>query len=87
MPSDAADKQMLSSDVQRIADRHDEVVALMEKADARLIDGQKAAPPRRIGGGDGAAAGAAEDKDDDDDGGGGEGARGARGVQGGAVAL
>ena len=43
LPSDAADRQMLASDSQRVADRHDEVVSLLEKADKLLAEAQPAA--------------------------------------------
>jgi tetratricopeptide (TPR) repeat protein len=57
MPSDAADRQMLNSDAQAVASRHDEVISLLEKADKLLAEAQPAM----------AAAKATGDADDDDD--------------------
>ena len=61
MPSDAADKQMLQTDAQRVAERHDEVCALLEKADALLSQVQPAAAAAR------SAARAGGDADDSSD--------------------
>ena len=43
MPSDAADRQMLATDAARVAERHDEVCALLEAADKLLAEHQPAA--------------------------------------------
>ena len=56
MPSDAADKQMLQTDAQRVAERHDEVSGLIEKADKLLADAQPALAATRAGDGDDADA-------------------------------
>lgn len=40
MPSDAADKQMLQTDAARVAERHDELVSQLEKADKLLAAAQ-----------------------------------------------
>ena len=65
LPSDAADKQMLSTDVQIVADRHDEVASKVESADALLERAQRALPPRKGGGG---GDGGGDDDDDEREG-------------------
>ena len=52
MPSDAADRQMLQTDVQKVADRHDEILAIVEKADKLLSDAQPAFASARQPGAD-----------------------------------
>ena len=42
MPSDAADKQMLATDVQALLERHEKLIALLNKADGLLAEAQPA---------------------------------------------
>mmetsp|Transcript_39055 Transcript_39055/g.78100 ORF Transcript_39055/g.78100 Transcript_39055/m.78100 type:complete len:720 (-) Transcript_39055:329-2488(-) len=46
MPSDAADKQMLASDVQVLLERHDKLIATLTKADGLLVEAQPAVATR-----------------------------------------